>query len=443
MKKKVLKILLVVGLLIPMFTIALSDAARAEKEALETEFDNLKPIAMTTLDDVNTFLNDCGGQISDEIKLVWMDEIYDNVRDRDFAALIETLKDNVDFEGQCEADVIVLHDEIDSQYPDFIDHARDWHQFLRKEASNMAYNDVYPLILDNQDIAIRSFKVIDNMVDILDNSHLSSDDYEALIMGEFPEHMDLIFGYRDTALEIANDRLTDGIDDILADDSRTNAQQIDAIINLIDLMEDVRADLVSFHSDLQNNINNNQLKQFVANKKAEATTEMDAAIIAAKRQLILEMGRSELETNIGEPDTETLIESVYGLEVTPNIHTLLDHVKDLVIFNLYNNRAAVETLLNTNYGSLQFIDLVAGNKIKTGSRVRVIDESQNLLEYTFIVKGDLLGRAKSDITDLITLIDFVLGDISLSPIATKAADINNDNKHDITDIVDLIDLILG
>jgi len=440
MRKVVIGFLLL--LVMPLFTIiGLSDAARAEKDALEDEFYNLKPEVMAILNDTNDFLVNCHTEISDQLSFGLANSIYSEARNRNLSGLIDILTTDIDFEGQCEIDAEALRSKGADKLNDFLNHARDWRAFLQAEVRNLKYSDVYPMVDDNHDIAIEIFRVLDNFTNILDDSILASNDYEAIVLDEFSSEVDQVFAYRDTALEIANDKIENRIDEVLADNTKTDSEKITTIMNYIEIAEDVRVDMVGFHNELQGELTNNQLKNFVAGKKAEAINELDEGILYGKKLLIDGIGKNTLEENLGASETDELIEAVYGLYLDPNVYALIDALRDFLIYNMNNNKAVIESILNQHYGTYEFLDLV-NNKAATGSKIVVKENDVILLEYTFIVKGDLLGRATTDITDLITLIDHVLGGEQLSGVFVKAADLNDDNNHDITDVIMLIDLIL-
>jgi hypothetical protein len=102
----------------------------------------------------------------------------------------------------------------------------------------------------------------------------------------------------------------------------------------------------------------------------------------------------------------------------------------------------LDSIINPNFGTISFTNLVSG-RVATGTILRVNNGTEDVLEYTFIVKGDLLGRGIINTTDLFRLIDAALGTTPISGIYRNAADMNDDTRTDISDIIKLIDGILG
>jgi len=439
-KKLYRPIILLAIALLPIFTVfGLSDAARAEMDNLENEYYSLKPTAMEIFEDMNTFFNQCEAEIIADMDLYLLDDIYSNVRGRNIVGLMDALIDNVNFTGTCETDASDLRNRVDNNLNDFINNARDWQSFVSNEINNLRFSDAYPLFEDNQDISLEMLKVFDNFLEIVRKSDMGS--FEDVVLNEFTNQVDLAFNYQELLLNNLDNRLQTKLNDITSS-GQTNAEKIAAYQSLYLLMTNtVLSDMQSFHQEIQTTLNNNQLKQYIANQKADAMNELEYAILTLLRHMLLEIGVDEVHSELGDDPTDFILDLVYGVEMLPNQHGLIDSDKDIVIFGLYNNKAAIESLLTKRYGEFEFEGLV-GQTIKTGTILKVTDQNQTMIEYVFVVKGDLLGRATSDITDLITLIEVVLGDRTLSGAFIKAADLNNDNELDITDIVQLIDLIL-
>ena len=425
--------------LIPISIIALSDAARLEKDGLEDEYYRLKPIAMEIVDDLNVFLVDCQSQISSDVSFSFANDLYSVLRNQDFRGVLDVIENHVDLEGQCLTDFNNLKTKVNSDIDDFRDVTKDLINFLRREKNNLAFNDFYPFLKNNLAVALEFGKVGDNFVAILEDSRFAGLDFEEIVREEFETQMNRLDELRDLAVERAATELDDRLDLVLIS-LMNNGEKIDEMLRLIVVLEDVIVDLVAFHLDLQTELNQTQLKQFASNEKEALETDLKEIIINAKRKLILEMGRTALVTHLGQNNTNNLIEEVYVI-TTDGLIIIKDN-NYVVINNLMNIPGFVESLCDLTFGTVEFTGLVGG-KVATGSKFVIKDGGQVIIEYTFIVKGDLMGRGSSDISDLTRLIDHILGTNQLAGIYVIAADLNSDNNTDISDIVKIIDLILG
>ncbi len=435
---RVIVVYFLIILLLPVTIIALSEAAKAEKDALETEYNRLKPIALDVIDDLNLFLNNCQSQISPHISFDFAYDLYQELRDRDFDGALDVINTYVEFEGQCLTDYNLLKDKMNEDIDDFKAITNDVIDFIKREKNNMAYSDIYPFLTDNLDIAIEMAKVVDNFVAILEDSRFAGMDFEAIVREEFASQVDRLFEIRDYAIDRIDSELNTKLDNVLAS-GMTNGEKIEEMLRLIGVAEDMRVDMINFHNDLQASISQSQLKQFVTNEKNQAVSDIDEIILKAKRKLILEIGKANLESHLGTTAATTLIKEVYGVDTSGNNVKVQNNY--VIIENMFNIPGLVENVTSVNFGTISFTGLVGG-KIATGSKM-IVTDGEALIEYTFIVKGDLLKRGQSDISDLTRLIDHVLGTNTLTGIQQLAGDLNNDNEEDISDIVKLIDLILG
>ena len=79
-------------------------------------------------------------------------------------------------------------------------------------------------------------------------------------------------------------------------------------------------------------------------------------------------------------------------------------------------------------------------KIATEESLRVLIDYINSFIY---IQGDLNEDETIDILDLVTIVNYILGDIVLSDIQTYAADLNEDSLINIQDIIIIINLILS
>jgi hypothetical protein len=64
------------------------------------------------------------------------------------------------------------------------------------------------------------------------------------------------------------------------------------------------------------------------------------------------------------------------------------------------------------------------------------------LECVSATPGDVTGEGEIDVTDLVTLFDFIMG-TEVDDFVEAAADFNGDGEVDVTDLVDLFDFIMN
>ena len=70
----------------------------------------------------------------------------------------------------------------------------------------------------------------------------------------------------------------------------------------------------------------------------------------------------------------------------------------------------------------------------------------NSVEYDkryIVIPGEVNGDADIDVTDILDVVDHILGNTTLDGVYFKAADVAEDDDIDVTDILEIVDLILG
>lgn len=157
--------------------------------------------------------------------------------------------------------------------------------------------------------------------------------------------------------------------------------------------------------------------------------------------LIDTLSVNDLNESLTDEEISEYVEMVYGVIVNDDVIYNSDSrtlSTDLLTIN--NNN--ITNFLDSKFGDIRLTNL-AGDKIKTGTIVEVVENGQVKNSYVLVVKGDTLGRGIVDISNIIHIVDVVLGSESLSDIYSLASDLNNDDNLDITDIIRLIDKILG
>ncbi len=66
-----------------------------------------------------------------------------------------------------------------------------------------------------------------------------------------------------------------------------------------------------------------------------------------------------------------------------------------------------------------------------------------MMDWFHVQLGDLTGDAAVDILDIVMMVGYIMGDLSLNPEQIQAADMNDDGAIDVQDAVLMVDVILG
>lgn len=99
--------------------------------------------------------------------------------------------------------------------------------------------------------------------------------------------------------------------------------------------------------------------------------------------------------------------------------------------------------LGTNYSVEVDSKTVDGKQlIYTGGKTKIYKNGELYVEFTNIVRGDVNGNAKVDIFDYIYIMKYIMEEIDLNNLLTKAADINLDNKVNIFDYITIMKRIM-
>ena len=99
--------------------------------------------------------------------------------------------------------------------------------------------------------------------------------------------------------------------------------------------------------------------------------------------------------------------------------------------------------LGTNYSVEVDSKTVDGKQlIYTGGKTKIYKNGELYVEFANIVRGDVNGNAKVDIFDYIYIMKYIMEEIDLNNLLTKAADINLDNKVNIFDYITIMKRIM-
>lgn len=116
------------------------------------------------------------------------------------------------------------------------------------------------------------------------------------------------------------------------------------------------------------------------------------------------------------------------------------HTKKYIFINLGTTIADFKSNITYNGFTIDFPNRRSG-KLKTGNTVRFTKDSA-VIEYTFIVKGDVTGDGNVNSRDENAMFNHLLGESKLTGIKKLAGDINRDNKISNADLVLLSKIIL-
>ncbi|MDD2391374.1 MAG: hypothetical protein PHU94_00345 [Bacilli bacterium] len=438
------KQLILVGLLmIQTFSfIPLSTSALSKSELLE-DYVEIRDKADLTMDNILNFLTTYDDELSDVITIELAGHLIDDFVARDVAAFIDHVISVFEVDSQLAIDLNALKPEAVVLKDDIIQYKEDALEFINSD-ENITASDLTSTVEDSIDSGLKALQIIDKLVEIFNNSTLGDVDIEAIINSEFEEVITKIRNNMNTIIAEQEISLINHLDSIRDDLILNDEQKFDRIIDIIVLLEEVEARMHNTFIRMDAVVSTDLVTNYLTKISAFSSREMNNIIILVKKYLIDEMTVSMLDENYGSSEyVNNIIVPVYGVVVDPNpvIRLQPSHLY-LIGQRPISDLNDVEDNLYTNSGSMRYSDLISG-RVGTGSMMHVNNGNEDVLSYTFIIKGDLLGRALSDITDIFRLIDGVLGTNNLTGIYQTAGDMNDDLNNDISDVFQLIDQVLG
>jgi hypothetical protein len=421
---------------------ALSPEAESEKNDLIATYNVLKVKLDDAFDDLIEWTDEYSDEISESITLSFLSDFYNQVSSRNIEGCINVFLNYLPADSEAVNELRLIKPKVTVVYDDAISLKRDIFSFIEREKNNLRVNDVLPLLKSNVDIFFKTVKLTDNFSVILSNSIVGGIDFKAIVREEFKTEIDKISNIIDDIIERGNNTLNSRLCDIKNDTTKSTTEKVNAMMDIIDQMLLTKEKGLSFYNEVQTKLTDNNLKSYVSQTKNKMIEEIDKPIIKAKKYMLDSISNSDINNTIGNSKTNQIIEEIYGVKVTPNPFISLKSVNKYLISNKpINDVSELSAILSNQYGILTFNNLVS-NKIATGSTLTIGNGTENMITYQFVIKGDLLGRATTDVTDLFRLIDDVLGSNPLGGIFREAGDMNSDGNNDISDIIKLIDTIL-
>lgn len=428
----------------PMTTFALTTEALETKNELITEYYNVQADIDSTLDDVLDFVTTYEEELSDAISIELIGYFIDDFNDRNIESFIDHVIGAFPEGSTLVTDLKVLKPDIKALYDKLNIYRDKALQFMKSEQYNLTVKDVASPINDSVAISMKSLKVADKIEQIVRGSVLGDLDIVALLEEEFSSEVNRIKTKVNELIDNQALLLIDRLNRIKGNNTLTTNQKIDGMVAIIDYIENVESKGLTTFATAKGELTATEVLQYLNESKTFFQTEMTDAIILAKKYLVDEMRVAPITGDLGTEDAiNNYIVPVYGVLVTPSQGVVLaPSSRYLVSYVPLNSTNQLTNVISTNNGNINYQNLVSG-RIATGSTLVVNNGTENILTYTFIIKGDLLGRAQSNTTDLFRLIDGALGKNPLTGIYKNAGDMNDDSKNDISDIIKLIDHILG
>lgn len=438
------KQLILVGLLmIQTFSfIPLSTSALPKSELLE-DYVEIRDKADLTMDNILNFLTTYDDELSDAITIELAGHLIDDFVARDIAAFIDHVISVFEVDSQLAIDLNALKPEAVVLKDDIIQYKEDALKFINGD-EDITVNDLTSTVEDSIDSGLKALQIIDKLVEIFNNSTFGDVDIEAIFNSEFEEVITKVRNNMNAIIESQEAVLTSRLDSIRDDLILNDEQKFDRIIDIIVLLEEVEARMHDTFIRMDAVVSTDLVTNYLNKVSAFSFKEMNNIIMLVKKYLIDEMTVSMLDENYGSSEyINNIIVPVYGVLVdhNPVIRLQPSHLY-LIGQRPISDLNDVEDNLYTNNGSMRYSNLISG-RVGTGSMMHVNNGNEDVLSYTFIIKGDLLGRALSDITDIFRLIDGVLGTNNLTGIHQTAGDMNDDLNNDISDVFQLIDQVLG
>ena len=411
------------------------------KEDLIERYEDLKPELEDYTNDFNNYINYCSSELSDLISFSLLDSLHTEFLERDIDGVIEVFRAVLE-PGECYDELLLLKPKAVELRDLVLDHGREVLEFIRDNKSTIIFTDVYDLTLNNFDIALQFAELANSVSLVVDDSIYGGIDFEAIIYEEFETEVDRILSVVDEVILEANNRSIDRFD-LIKDGSLSNLAKADEMLDIINDLESYRNEVYYFYLDVLSLTTSDSLNDFIVDKSDRALLEVDSLIFNLKKFLVDNISISVIEDSAGVSDANDIIESIYGITVAnSDFVEFNDTYNYLVSDRVFESVEELESLLSLDYGTYSITGLVAG-KIVTGTKIVVTNGIEDIVEYTLIVKGDVLGNGEIDISSLIRIIDDVLGTNSLAGIFKIAADMNIDDITDISDVIMLIDVILN
>ena len=445
--RKIANCILVVALFLNFLPITLVMASTPESNNERTGLiENLEELSdkfNEVIVELKEWTDKHSEELSSIISLRFLESLYKEINARNMEGTIDVFVNALTTETEVSNDLKLIKPKVVDIYNESYSLKDDIRNFIEREKNNITIEKALPLLQGNLDILFNVIKLFDSLSDVYSDSIIGGIDIELLIMDEFQEEIEQVLRLANRVITRGEDTLENKLDNIKNDSVKTEEQKINEIYNILYKMETAKTKGLEFYDEAYSQINNQMFKNKVKEHENSMLENIDRPISIVRIYLLTNFSVQKVNDVIGEEEGNNIIEEVYGVNVTPNPHVSLNrNNRRLVSSTPINNVSELTSILSNQNGSFVYDNLV-NDRIATGSTLSINNGNEDVITYTFVVKGDILGRATTDITDLFRLIDASLGDMPLTGIYEEAADMNDDGILDISDIIQLIDTILS
>lgn len=437
---KELKKLFVIFLIFTLLPINI--LSLGQKEKLLEDYELALVDADLVLDELNTYLDTHSSSLSADIDIDFMIEMFEAFYDKDIDRLVAEIESKFGEESAIVLDLKLLKPDIKELYDNHLPLIKDMFRFIRDNQSSLSVKEFESTIYSSLDVSLKVITLLDKLNFILLNSSLGDIDFVELMEAEFSLEIENINNEVNDFILDLEIKLVNNLDSI-KNDTITNTLKLEKYVDLINYLESIRTNGLERSSLARNQVITSSSLRIIDEYEELFDFEITRSIIIAKKYLIDNMPLSFLDDSFTDEKLEEILLPVYAPILGSNNFLILNNqTRQLTSSKLITNTNQVSDIIIPNYGNISYTGLISG-RVATGTRLFVNNGNENVLEYTFVIKGDILGRGITDTTDLFRLIDAALGTRTISGIYRNAADMNSDTKIDISDIISIIDRILS
>ncbi|MDD2627919.1 MAG: hypothetical protein PHR25_00980 [Clostridia bacterium] len=172
----------------------------------------------------------------------------------------------------------------------------------------------------------------------------------------------------------------------------------------------------------------NKIKQELTDRNIDNSSINNAITLA-----------SDTIHNIYDMSVLTNIEASFKLE---NTKFTYNDTKKYIIASDFINIDMVTSITGLDVPAFAYNGINSG-KVKTKSNMMITMSPKVFEIYTFVVRADINGDGRKNISDVILTIDAALRLNNLDDASLTAADMNSNNAINISDVIMVIDSVLG
>jgi hypothetical protein len=148
---------------------------------------------------------------------------------------------------------------------------------------------------------------------------------------------------------------------------------------------------------------------------------------------------------VREGSTDVITSQTYGHNITtPEEGTGL--ITDVVLNT--TGSELKDQLDNDNeyikiYEADESAEVPDGDPLGTGMIVKLLVNSLEADRKIIVIPGEVNGDTEIDVSDILDVVDQILGNVDMQGCYYQAADVNLDEDIDVSDVLDIVDIILG